>query len=651
MIGMSTSSLAQRFGVSATANKPESAQAFALCVGRKGLTLDGLPGIELTLVPCVRIAGVWHRSTLEHAQIAGDTLTVVVGELGVLKLELEGDLFALSFEARVACEVEGLGFEGVAQVEGACAWLSNGFQSWSQSGVLALGPAASPQAIDSALRMQGDLELIRGGSELSWWYTYVGGGPQSLFAGALSARRFRSYLTVSRAEASADSSADAGFALRLISGATGERVQLAPGQSLSSECFCIEAGPDLHGMLRRYGERLPSRRRSHACQAQAGWMSWYELWDEGLNAQAVEDNAQRARPLLERLTSLRKPSPAVPPYVIVDDGWQQNWGDWEPNPKFPEGLAGLSRTLTHQGYASGVWLAPFLAHESSVTARAHPDWFVQGAVYMHSKRGRMLVLDVTHAGAAAHLHALIQRIVGWGYSYLKLDFLFAGSFEGERQRAVTGMEAYRCGMEIMRSAAGEDTFILGVGAPVLGTFPHVDAYRFGFDIAIEALGSAQLGPSWVFIANQARSLAARFFLAHATLLDADPTLLRTLSRPEVEAAALLPAMAGGALFLSDDLRVLPQDRVDWGLSPQLAARALSGLSADPEQLFVPNAPASLANPVMEHLTAKNTQRVPLVWRMSDGQRVALNVSSQPVEVDGHTVPARSAQWLDRALKK
>jgi len=629
---MSALPFEQRFGISSAARGDVHARR-GVCLTREGMILEHRGGIRAVFLPCVRVDGVWHRPSRDTVTVDGDTLLAPLGELGVLEVELEGDLFAVRFEARAACEVEAIGVEGIGHVEGASAWLSNGFQSWSQSGVIALGSAPSAPVLESALRMHGDLEMIRGGAELSWWYTYVGGGAVSLFLGALTARTFRTHVNVARA--------DAGLTLRLISGGSGERVSAQAGQSVWSECFCVEGGRDLHAMLRRYGETLPSRRRTQPRQPRVGWMSWYELWDDGLNAEAVFENAKRARPLLDRLTSRRGGRPEV----IVDDGWQKNWGDWEPNEKFPMGLDGLSRRLADDGFATGVWLAPFVAHEASMVFREHPDWFVEGALYMHAKRGPMHVLDVTHPDAAAHLAAVIRRIVSWGYHHLKIDFLFAGTLEGKRQEHVTGIEAYRRGLEIIRDAAGKDTFIVAVGAPVLGTFEHVDAYRVGFDIAIEALGPTRIGPSWVFVANQARSLASRFFLSHATLLDADPTLLRTLSRTEVDAAALLPALAGGALFLSDDLRVLPEERVRWGLQAELAALALGGVAAEPEQLFVSTPPPALGNPVMEHLMGKNEHRVPLVWRLADGRRVALNVSSDPAIAEGELVEPHTSRWL------
>lgn len=598
----------------------------------RGLILEG-KGVHAELRPCVKVNGGLLEMTAGQAQIEDEVLKVRFDDVGELTLVVEGDLLTIRFEAEARCALEGMGLVGLVEVAGAYAHLSNGFQSWSQSGVLALGPAATGEALEQALRMQGDLEMIRGGSELSYWYTCIGGGASSLFAGALTANTFRTYLTVSRAEA--------GLSFRMMCGGTGEAISMVRGQSVQSECLCLDGGSDTEALLERYGRRLPSRRELAPRDAQAGWMSWYELWDQGLSEQAALQNARLLKPVFEPLL-LGSQTPAL--RVIIDDGWQEAWGDWLPNEKFPTGLDGLGKSLQEQGLEKGVWLAPFLAHEKSRIVTAHPEWFVEDAAYLHAKCGRMRVLDVTHPEAAVHLQTCIKRIVSWGYDYLKVDFLFAGTFEGRRHEPVTGMQAYQRGMQLIREAAGEKTFILGVGAPVVGTFGYVDAYRVGFDIAIEALGTLKVGPSWVFVVNQARSLAARYFLGHATLLDVDPLLLRSPSQAEVKVAMFVCALAGGSFFLSDDLRKLPSDRLGW-VESELLSLALGARSGRPENLFVSDPPAALANPVSEHLLRQNRQQLPSVWRFSDGRRVAFNFGDESRMVETVSLAPHAATCL------
>jgi len=45
---------------------------------------------------------------------------------------------------------------------------------------------------------------------------------------------------------------------------------------------------------------------------------------------------------------------------------------------------------------------------------------------------------------------------GWGVDYFKIDFRYAGCFEGARHAGLTGVEAYRLGRRLIRDAIGWD---------------------------------------------------------------------------------------------------------------------------------------------------------------------------------------------------
>ncbi len=63
---------------------------------------------------------------------------------------------------------------------------------------------------------------------------------------------------------------------------------------------------------------------------------------------------------------------------------------------------------------------------------------------------------------------MIETAVEWGYTYLKLDFLFAAALPGERFDPSVGPEtAYRTAFEVVRQAAGEATALLACGSPIV----------------------------------------------------------------------------------------------------------------------------------------------------------------------------------------
>ncbi|MFH2007886.1 MAG: alpha-galactosidase [bacterium] len=595
------------------------------------LLADDCGDVSLTLLPAAKVDGAWRGAGRDGACVAdGETITCPIGDAGEVRATVAGEIVSLELVASRDATVQGLALEGGGGLAGATGWLSNGFQSWSQSGVLALGELPTEAATERALEERGDSESLRTGEALSYWHTFVGGGGPVLFAGATTAARFRPWAQVGR-----DGDDGNGVAVRLVSGASGEQVGVTSGETLSGESWWIEVGHDLTGAMSRYGRSLPSRRWEVEAAADVGWNSWYDLWD-GVDEDAVRANAALAAEWLGPYAPEGQPL-----RIVVDDGWQVAWGEWEPNAKFPSGLDGLAADLAADGFELGVWLAPALVTEDSSLVADHPEWFLPEAVYNHSKNGRMRILDPTHPGAAAHITQFIGRIVSWGYRFLKIDFLFAATYESARYEAVTGMEAYARFLEIIRSAAGEDVVLLAVGAPSVPSFPFVDAWRVGADIAFEPIG-----PSWYFAVNQARSIAARWPDCLATLCDADPPILRELPEAEVTFGGWVVALSGGGLFLSDDLRELDDlSRVAWGVGDGRGAYAIGGLPAVPEDPFPAEPPVFLTNHAMDHLADENRHALPSRWRLSDDTRVGFNHGEAPLEVEGVVIPARGAAVL------
>jgi hypothetical protein len=202
------------------------------------------------------------------------------------------------------------------------------------------------------------------------------------------------------------------------------------------------------------------------------------------------------------------------------------------------------------------------------------------------------------------------------------------------------MEAYHTALAIIRAAAGEDTVLLAVGAPPLPSFPYVDGWRLGGDIAFDPIG-----PSWYFAVNQARSLAARWPLCHAALCDPDPLLLREMSRDEVDFAGWVVALAGSGLFLSDDLRVLPQERRTWGLDETRVRAMMSGTPSVPIDLVPEDPPHDLTNQMLDLITGENSHVLPTRWTTPAGETVVLNLTDDVLQTDGDDIPPRGARVI------
>jgi alpha-galactosidase len=91
-------------------------------------------------------------------------------------------------------------------------------------------------------------------------------------------------------------------------------------------------------------------------------------------------------------------------------------------------------------------------------------------------------LDTTHPEVIDWLRNLIGKVKGWGFDYLKLDFLSAGALPGKRHIDIPRETAFRQALQAMREAAG-DAYLLLCGVPILPAIGVCDAIRVGADVA------------------------------------------------------------------------------------------------------------------------------------------------------------------------
>jgi alpha-galactosidase len=220
--------------------------------------------------------------------------------------------------------------------------------------------------------------------------------------------------------------------------------------------------PDLAAALATVGERLGP---PHLALIPAGWSSWSCYFKHVADADVIE-NVEAARQL------------ELPVEIAqLDDGYEAAIGDWlDARPGFGS-LSRLGERIREAGMRAGIWTAPFMVDPESRLAAEHPDWLVQDVdAGLHWGR-RMRILDVGYPAAAQHLAEVFRTLAAWGFTYHKLDFLYAG--------AIPGLAAYREGMGLIRDALGPGATVLACGAPLLPTIGLCDAMRIGPDVLPE----------------------------------------------------------------------------------------------------------------------------------------------------------------------
>lgn len=246
------------------------------------------------------------------------------------------------------------------------------------------------------------------------------------------------------------------------------------GTSEAADRWFVAFGPE-HEVFAAYADALGAvlGRRGPLLDTRV-WCSWYSFYT-GITEPALHD-------VLDDLDGLAFD------VFQVDDGWQQHVGDWQTGGDFPSGMPALASRIRDAGYEPGLWLAPFLAHSASRTAAEHPQWLLRDDTGEPVNAGwnwggPLYALDVSQDAVLDHVEGFIRDAVDWGYSYLKLDFIYAGALPGARAGGLERHAAYRRAIERIRATVGEDVVLLACGAPVLPSIGVFDAIRVGPDVS------------------------------------------------------------------------------------------------------------------------------------------------------------------------
>lgn len=330
--------------------------------------------------------------------------------------------------------------------------------------------------------------------------------------------------------------------------------RLLPGESIELETMAIYGSDTLWEMLEEYADLIRQKNSVKFREFEGiGWCSWYHYFTEI----TFEELLKNVRLLAE----IRDREKIDYRLVQLDDGYQEDIGDWlQTNSKFP-GLKEIASEIRGEGFKAGLWIAPFSASETSRLFNEHRNWFVRNddespKVAYRNWGKRIFALDITNPEVLSYLENLIKSIRDSGFDYLKIDFLFAGAIPGKRfDESVSPIEAYRTGMRAIRNSAGEDCFILGCGAPLLPSVGFVDGMRIGSDTAPHWNGEPMdIGvPSAKFCLRNAYTRS--FMHRRLWLNDPDTIILGDcdLTEEEKRIFALSVGLLDGMMLNSDDM--------------------------------------------------------------------------------------------------
>lgn len=118
---------------------------------------------------------------------------------------------------------------------------------------------------------------------------------------------------------------------------------------------------------------------------------------------------------------------------VIDDGWQDNYGDWGiDKKKFPNGLKPVFDYIKSLGMKPGLWISIGSATSESKVYKEHPEWFALDKkgkfANLHSDGNKEVRSACFSTGWKTYIKEILLRLtLEYGLEYMKLDFAVVNS--------------------------------------------------------------------------------------------------------------------------------------------------------------------------------------------------------------------------------
>ncbi len=210
-----------------------------------------------------------------------------------------------------------------------------------------------------------------------------------------------------------------------------------------------------------------------------GWNSWdYYTWT--VTEDDVLENARFIAndPVLSKHVKR----------IIIDDGWQHCYGEWEANCHFPSGMEHLAKELRKMNFVPGLWLAPGIIEPHARIAQKHYNMLARSrggqpclAYQCLSRTG--FVLDPTVPESQKFVEDLFRRYTDYGYGYFKIDFIRPMLNAFKRLDPLCRRDDIaRLLIDSVRRGTGDKAELLGCGYVFSSGADKLDAVRIGSDV-------------------------------------------------------------------------------------------------------------------------------------------------------------------------
>jgi len=376
--------------------------------------------------------------------------------------------------------------------------------------------------------------------------------------------------------------------------------ELESSSSVDTETLILASGDNPYAQLEHWAALAAEQYQPRRWEdAPIGWVGW--SWVDGMTVERYEEVVLRNAAALRRRMGgfgLR--------YIWVSIGNLRDcvpgrWLDWNTT-LFPHGPNYLVRRLEEYGLKLGLWCAPFwlcawatdqmeelgdalLRNEDGSPMVVRSEWqFGKAGEAAKEERPAIYALDPSHPRTLDFLQQTFETYRRWGIRYYMLDFLHAGAGSicsypyGHHfdSRLIAGPEAYHRALQVIRKAAGDDTYFLSSTGPSLHNVGIMDAIRTGNDFGegrplyrdsyfypatfVINGGAFWTGPQPA-LQNQASS-----YYTHRVLYINDSGNVLSVDKPiplsDAQIHVTIHAFSGGPSMIGDDVDRMDEGRLD-----------------------------------------------------------------------------------------
>jgi alpha-galactosidase len=121
-------------------------------------------------------------------------------------------------------------------------------------------------------------------------------------------------------------------------------------------------------------------------------------------------------------------------YLIIDDGWQNNYGDWEAHPeKFPSGMKHISDYIRSKGMKPGIWFSLCSVEKTSKAYEIHQQNAINNPegkpTNLHGWANNLsfFTMDILSPWYDYIMEKTRKMIEDYGFEYFKIDLSFIKS--------------------------------------------------------------------------------------------------------------------------------------------------------------------------------------------------------------------------------